>query len=136
MHKSLTPGFNVILIIIITGVLAIALVLSWRHALMLIYVTVPLGIAAGVAQVRALAANPEGFRSSKTAIEVRRALLSTASGKLSVVLLWGTGVFALIWAIAVNPSNPIIVWLAGQASFSLARECCSLPSLLRLAAQA
>ena len=121
------------MVVILVGVLAIALAVSWPTAFPLVCVTLPLGILAGASQTRALAANREAFRSSQTALEVRRALVSTRAGKLSVVLLWGTGILALVWAIAVRPSNPVVVWLAGQASFSLARECCSLPALVRLA---
>jgi hypothetical protein len=129
------PRFNALMVAILFGILSLALLISWHKALTLVCVTVPLGLLAGVLQARALAANPGGFRSSETAMDVRRALLSTSAGKLSIVLLWGTGILALVWAVAVNPSNPILIWVAGQASFSLARECCSLPALVRLAGQ-
>lgn len=82
----------------------------------------PLGAFAGVLQARALAARRGEFLTSRTAMDVRRAALASVPGKLSIVLLWGTGVAALVWAIHSNPRNPFFIWLAGYTSFSMARD--------------
>jgi hypothetical protein len=132
VHKSLTPRFNVTLIAIWLVVLGVALAMAWQRSLLLVCITLSLGVVAGLLQARALSATPDTFRSAGTAMEVRRALVSTLPGKLSIILLWGTGAAALVWAVVADPSNPILIWLAGYASFSVARESCTLPAVLRL----
>ncbi|HTE41759.1 MAG TPA: hypothetical protein VK629_13080 [Steroidobacteraceae bacterium] len=132
MHKSLTPRFNITLIVVWLLVLAVALVMAWQQSISLVCFTLSLGVIAGLLQARALSVTPDRFRSAATTTDVRRALVSTFPGKLSIFLLWATGAVALVWAIVANPSNPIFIWLAGYASFSVARESCALPGVLRL----
>jgi hypothetical protein len=114
------------------SVLALALWFSWQYAALLAGTAFAVGIIAGLLQTRALTETPERFQSAVTAIDVRRALVANASGKLSIILLWCNAVVSLLWALSANPNNPIFAWLAGFASFRLARESIALPAVLRL----
>lgn len=133
MHKSLTPRFNVFYSGLCLAALLLAIMLSpWRQSLTLIGITLPLGVLAGALRARALNDRQVEFLQAKTTMEVRRALVASLSGTVSIVLLRATFVISLFWIVDVNTHARFFVWLSGFASFSLARNLFALPALRRL----
>jgi len=132
MHKSLEPSANFILIFIWAVVLVSALVLGWPEVVSVVVVTFVLGWFSGMLQAHALTQSANQFRTSETAKEVRSALASTPQGKYSIWLLWGTTVGLLVWVLYINSGNPFILWLAGYAAFSFAREIFALRGVFQL----
>jgi hypothetical protein len=133
MHKSLTPRFNLICVALYLSLLSLVLILtSWQQSIRLIFIALLVGAVAGVLQARAMAVRPKQFLTSGTTMDVRRAILASMPGKLSLVLLWGTAASSLVWAIRSNPSNPFFIWIAGYTSFAVARDLCALRAVFRL----
>jgi hypothetical protein len=133
MHRTLTPQFNLVYIGLCLLALLLAIFLcSWRESLSLIGITLPLGALAGILRARALDIRQAEFMQAKTTIEVRRALVASLSGTVSIVLLRATFVISLFWIVDSHTQSRFILWLAGFASFSFARGLFALPALLRL----
>lgn len=132
MHKSLTPRANQLLIAgwLVIGIVAVYL--SWpaaRHAVM---VTFCVGCFAGAVQAHALPLVAQDLKQAESALQVRKVLLSTKGGRLSVLLLWAVAISALIWAFAMGAQKGLVLFVASYAAFALAREAVALPAVLRL----
>ena len=124
LHFSLTARFNVFLIIA-TGLVASLLVLLLRpRPVVPVAIGLVAGAVTGALQRLSIRTSPADFARSQTALEVRRALMSNRPGKLSIAVLWATGVVLLIVALT-RASSPLLEFAAGYASFMLARETLS-----------
>ena len=133
MHKSLTPQSNVLLMSVWAVTLLGASAIAWPATIWLAGMNFALGAIAGCLQAIALRHSAEAFRASQTAMQVREAMMSTSSGKLSIALLWGAAAVAIVWSLTGKSDNPVAVWLSGYASFALARELFSFSAIRRLA---
>src|SRR5262245_54189540 len=92
IHFTLTARFNVSLIMA-TALVALGLLLFLRPRPVLpVAIGLAAGVATGVLQRISVRSSRSDFARSHTAIEVRRAFMSNRPGKLSIGLLWATGV--------------------------------------------
>lgn len=133
MHKTLTIRSNIVLAVLWAGLLAAMLWLAWPLAVPSTGVTFAIGGVAGLAQAQALTASAGAFRNAGSATEVRKVMMQTRAGRLSIMLLWAACAAAVVWALAFGASKAFPVALSAYAAFALARELVSLPGLVRLA---
>ncbi len=129
MHSSLKLQTNLIIITacaLVTG--AISLLSHPFPAIPLIAGAV-FGLAAGFMQNQSIAIARNAFRSAETAIEVRRALTSTTSGKRAIQFQWI--LFPLLVVSSVWIGNP---WgaVAGFGIFMCIRDLITLKAVIGL----
>jgi hypothetical protein len=130
MHSSLRPKTNLALIAIFASVMVAGLVASWPSSAIPSSVGVLIGAIVGILQRKSMSAVPDRFRGSQSAMEVRRALTSTASGAWAIKVQW-LGAFVLL-GIALALSNPLTAFIQGYVSLMLAREIATLRAVEEL----
>ena len=90
------------------------------------------GAFAGLLQNNALRYSVSQFQSATSALQVRAALVSSASGKGSVALLWLNGVALVLLLIYGGQYATIQTIVGAYAAFSLVREAAAFPALFVL----
>ena len=84
------------------------------------------GLGAGFMQSQSLTTAPDVFRSAKTAMAVRAALMSTTSGKRAIQVQWVLLPLLLVSAYRTgNPFSPV----AGFAMFMCVRDLVALKAV-------
>lgn len=85
---------------------------------------------------------PERFRSARTTLEVRSALVATRLGRLAVRTQWVSAVAlasaAILQALrttAFRPTNPVVGAAAGYLCLMVARDLTALPGVRALQAR-
>ena len=127
-HFTLMPSFN-IAVIATTGVVASTLLLfSHPRPFLSVALGILAGVVTGALQRRSVRLSPGAFAQAKSALEMRRAFMSNQPGKLSIRLVWGTGIVLLVVAF-VQMGSPPISLIAGYASFMVARELVSFGAI-------
>jgi hypothetical protein len=135
MHSSLTVRTNALLMCLYSTVLVASVVASSKSPSYLLVPFVACGFVAGVLQSKAIAASPTAFRTAETWVAVRRFLVRSVPGKLSIWLLWANGIGTLcLIAFGGAIASPTTV-LASYASFGLARELATFRSVRMLNVQ-
>ncbi|WXH29324.1 hypothetical protein WA016_03282 [Myxococcus stipitatus] len=76
---------------------------------------------------------PDAFRSARTAVEVRRALVATAPGKWAIRGHWVTAVILLLVALTGTGIGWFVAFIAGNLSYMAVRDFTALPTLRHLA---
>jgi hypothetical protein len=132
LHGSLKLQWN---LVAIGGCLVFALasalltqplpVVAWA-------VAVVFGIIAGVLQSRAIVSATDAFRSSRTAIQVRAALTSSAAGRQSLLVQWT--LLPVLLGLAFWSGNLIAGALGGFALFMAVRDTLTLKAVVGLSA--
>jgi hypothetical protein len=90
------------------------------------------GLLAGVLQARSIYSHRLEFLSAHTALQVRAALTSSISGKVSIALLWLAGSALIALLIRGGEYATVQTIVGSYATFSLAREGAALPALFAL----
>jgi hypothetical protein len=148
MHFSLSPRFNVLLVIVCAALSYVLFVFSWGVALVPQSVGVVFGIIGGVLQRHSLRATPDAFAAATTALDVRRAFTATASGRGYVALFRGAcALFValpIVYLLDVPQANRggalsavvivVMSFVASALAFTMARDLTTLPWLIRLEA--
>jgi hypothetical protein len=131
MHATLRPGVN-IAGIALWAVLTVLLSLTGQSIpIPAVLVGGTLGIVLGILQVRSLRSAPEAFRAATSAMEVRRAFVSTKAGKAGLQVQWAGGL--LLVASSLLSSSPFNALFAGFALQLGVRDSLALPEVLALA---
>jgi len=95
------------------------------------------GVAAGISQSSALRADPQGFARAVTALDVRRVLMASPQGKLSVRLVWINGLVLLVHLLVTHQVTPLLAsWFAGYFAFMLVRDTIAYGALRHVATAA
>jgi hypothetical protein len=106
IHASLRSGTNALLAAVWLAAL-VGLVMVQREAP---WGMVSLGLVSGAVQgflqQRALREGAERLREARTSIQVRAALMSTASGRAQIKVLWGSGAIYLVVAMLRHAPGP------------------------------
>lgn len=132
MHYTLTPRGNSVLIALMAIALLGCFVLGESPAPVVIAVFAVGGAIAGFLQKKALNRDAQKFQNASTAREVRAVLISSVTGKASIMLLWLAGI-SLIFLIVLGRGSVSVQTVVGAyAVFSLAREIVALPALFNL----
>ncbi len=132
MHKSLTVRANILLALLWAGLFVLAVAAKGPPAPGPVMTAALLGLFSGWLQGRAVAANAGRLGGAKSAMDVRRIMISTFPGKLSILLLWATGSAAFLWALVIDAENLLELWVPVYAAFALVREVVVLPALAHL----
>lgn len=132
MYWALTVRANTILVASYVALLAAILLISAPPSLLVLIPFPLVGCGIGLYQGRALLTAPAMFMRSKSAREFRTALLSTSYGKISIGLLWLSGLM-LLGLVFLAPQAVSVSTVVSAALLSvLGRELVSLPAVKRL----
>ena len=131
MHATLNSRANVALIAVSALVAVFALFFTVPIPAGPALVGALCGCVVGILQSRSLGAARIAFTKAQTAIDVRRALTSTAPGLRAIQIQWVGALVVLGTALWVR--NPIGGSVAGYALLMCAREVVSLRAVGRLA---
>jgi len=88
MHFTLTPRFNLALLFVYCVVLGGVIALAGSKFVPTLGASILLGAALGYLQHQAVQASSQDLIGAATAMDVRRALLTTGRGRRYVQLLW------------------------------------------------
>ena len=120
-HFTLRPGFNVFLIVV-WGLAAGLFVWVVRpHPFLLTGVGAAAGLFAGILQRRSIRSAPATFAGARSVLDVRQALMSNRSGKLSIAMIWIAGLVLAVIAM-IEGGNAPLGFAAGYAMFMFVRE--------------
>ena len=135
MHSSLTPRTNLSLLLLTGVVIGVSLIYSSALYPVVLLPFAFVGLLAGILQSRALASDPAVFRSAESWAAVRKALMSSLYGKISLVLLWCNGAALLCLILFGEQLASLATVLAAYASFMFFRELATLRSVFTLSSK-
>jgi hypothetical protein len=132
MHRSLTRRFNGLLIGSSGAATAILLVVYRPDAIAPAIAGAAAGVLAGSLQACALWIAPGVFAQANSAADVRRQLMSSLAGKLSIFFVW-LGAATIGW-IVWNLSRGYLLgtFAAGYLALMFVRELITMPVLRRI----
>jgi hypothetical protein len=126
VHASLSPTSNVILLAAWSaGTVAVSLVATAVPSVLLA-LGVALGAALGILQWRALRASRAALIASQSAMDVRRALAATGSGRAYLYALWASVLALLAAAYALPTGGAHFGAIAGYCALAAMRELITL----------
>ena len=131
MHQTLKPRTNQTLAIVCAIVAAIAFTLTRPAPLGPAIVGILLGSAVGVLQRRSIVDARGTFQRAETALDVRRALMSTTAGKWAIAVQWSGAV--IVVGFAVRMGNAVGGSVTGYALLMCVRDLMTLNAVGRLA---
>jgi hypothetical protein len=134
MHSTLKIRTNIMLICIWALVVFACFYLGKSPNLSIIFSFLAIGLFTGIFQSLAIRSTPQLFLASHTAMDVRKASLSSTFGKLSIATLW-VAVPLLLWLVWFKPEliSPFQTIIGSYATMALTREVASFPGVLFLA---
>lgn len=132
MHFTLTPRFNLALLFVYCVVLGGVIALAGSKCVPTLGTSILLGAALGYLQHQAVQASSQDLVGAATAMDVRRALVTTGWGRRYVELLWAC--FFVTFVVAVTTSGRAfpVCWIGGLAGMSLVRDAVTYPDILKL----
>jgi hypothetical protein len=133
MHSSLTIRANAALLLLWCAVLVACFLASPPPSLFVLAPFFLGGLAAGLLQSKAMRGALTELKAAATSRQVRKVLLLSCSGKLSVLLLWCAGLAVLGLLLRGGITGSLQSVFSAYAAFSLAREAAALPAVFRLA---
>lgn len=126
MHASLSPKPNVILLAAWTaGTVAVSLCAPTIPSVLLA-LGAALGIVLGMLQRLALRESRAALIASRSAMDVRRALAATGSGRAYLYALWGSVLLVLAAAYALPTGGTYFGAIAGYCALATVRELITL----------
>ena len=126
MHASLSPKPNVILLAAwAAGAVAVSLFAPTVPSVLLALGAV-LGIVLGMLQRLALRESRAALIASQSAMDVRRALAATGSGRAYLYALWGSILLVLATAYALPTGGTHFGAIAGYCALAAVRELITL----------
>lgn len=129
MHSSLKLQTNIIIIIACALVAVAISVLTHPFPTIPLIAGVIFGFAAGRMQGHSIAVAYEAFKSAETAMAVRRAIMSTPSGRRAIQMQWI--LFPILVGAALWKHNPFGL-IAGFAIFMCVRDLAALKAVIGL----
>lgn len=132
MHTTLARRTNILFCGIWAVAALTALTISKSLPIPQLVAALALGASAGFLQTAALRRNSDVFRSTSSAMAVRRALMKSVPGKLSITLLWANLASMVILFWPPVSLQAIAGFYGCLCSFSLARDLIALPAVWSL----
>ena len=132
MHTSLQPKTNAKLLVIWGVVALIVAVVATPTPWLFIGGGLVLGAWAGIIQLRALRESAAALVATQTAMEVRRVLSSSRSGRLYLYAFWFSMVLLFALAFYFLRGRAVVGLLAGYSAFAFMRELLTLRGTLAL----
>ena len=127
MHASLTPKNNILLIAFFAVILV--LVVAFGSVPPSLYLIGGVcGAVGGFLQRRAIRQSSAAFLAADGVFAVRRALASSASGKMYLVLFWLAAVIFVTVSIMLLHERFVLGWLAAYCCFVVVRDLLALPA--------
>ncbi|MDR3686603.1 MAG: hypothetical protein P4L93_06585 [Coriobacteriia bacterium] len=130
MHSSLTLRFNLITIGACVLVAAGTTTLPGAFPMLAWAVAAVFGVVAGDLQSRSIRASSQSFKSARTALEVREALMSNGPGRLTVAIQWV--LLPVLLGMAWWSGNIVAGALGGYALFMAVRDLVALRAVVGL----
>jgi hypothetical protein len=126
VHASLSPKPNIILLAAWTaGAVAVSLIAPAVPSVLLAMGAM-LGAALGTLQRQALRESRVALIASQSAMDVRRALAATGSGRAYLYALWGSVLLVLAAAYALPAGGTHFGAIAGYCALAAVRELITL----------
>jgi hypothetical protein len=126
MHASLAPIPNIIMVAAwIAGIVAVSFIAP-QVPLALLAFGVLFGAALGILQRRAIRASRVALIASQSAMDVRRALAATGSGRAYLYALWGSVLMIVAAAYALPAGGDHFGAIAGYLALASVRELITL----------
>ena len=122
MHFTLTPRFNRLLLLGYCAVLVVVIALIRTRFLPTFGAAILLGASLGYIQSLAIRGAQGSLIASATAMDVRRALTSTVSGRRYIQLLWVSFVVISVLALTTSGRSFPACLLGGLAGLWLVRD--------------
>ncbi len=132
MHFTLTPRFNLLLLLAYGVVLVAVTALVGAKFLATLGTSILLGASLGYLQRKAMQATSQELTSATTAMSVRRALLTVGSGRRYVQLLWASFVAIFVVALITTGRTFPTCWIGGLAGLWLVRDAVTYPGIVKL----
>ncbi len=132
MHSSLQPRTNIKLLVIWGVVAFVVAFLSSPTPWPFLGVGVALGGCAGVIQLRSLRESSASLLTAQTAMDVRRILSSSRTGRLYVYAFWGSMVVLCALAFYLLRGREFVGLLVGYSAFAFTREVLTLRGTFEL----
>jgi hypothetical protein len=130
MHATLKPGPNIAFIAIWAIVATILSFFGGTVPYIALIIGGILGALTGNLQLRAMRSSVALFRQANSAMEVRRALVSTSPGKRAIQLQWAGA--AILICIGIITKDPLRTPLVGYFAFMCIRDICAVPGVIKL----
>jgi hypothetical protein len=124
----LAPRFNSILIAVWALAAAVLLCVVRPRPILPAAVGAAAGLLAGLLQRKSVRSAPAIFARARSALDVRRAFMSTGAGRLSIAMIWVAGLVLAAIAL-VQGGNVLLGFVAGYASFLFVRELVSVRAI-------
>lgn len=130
MHATLSPRTNIMAIAVSASVAFIALMLSRPIPLVPEAAGAGVGILVGIFQGRGLRRSADRLLHVETALDIRRVLMSTPSGKASIYLQWA-GAFLVLY-LSFWVGSPVGGAFGGYAALMCVRDLTAFPAVISL----
>jgi hypothetical protein len=133
MHKTLTLRTNGVFIFLWALIVGVCFVLERPPVWWSVLIFVLIGLCTGIFQSFAIYQSPQAFLAAQTATNVKRVILESIFGKLSIGAFWLAvpAILALPWFEADIATLQNIIGSYG--SLLLSRDLASLPGVFLLA---
>ncbi|WP_411885524.1 hypothetical protein [Polaromonas sp. YR568] len=133
MHKTLTVRTNSLFMLLWGLLITACLFIGTMPPLQIIFLFVLMGLGVGLFQSLAIRSSPDAFLATKTATDVKRALLSAPFGKMSFGVHW-LAVLALLGLVWFSEESVSLkTFFTSYFALLFARELASFPGVLFLA---
>lgn len=126
MHTTLQPKTNMRLLAIWGVVAVVVAVVASPTPWPFLGVGVALGVCAGIIQLRALRESSASLLTARTAMDVRRVLSSSRSGRFCLYALWGSMAVIVALSFYLLRGRAFVGLFAGYSAFAFARELLTL----------
>jgi hypothetical protein len=132
MHTTLQPKTNMRLLAVWGVVAVVVAFVAAPTPWLLLGVGLALGVCAGIIQLRAIRESSASLLTTQTAMEVRRVLSSSRSGRLYLYAFWFSMVVLFALAFCFLRGGAFVGLLAGYAAFAFMRELLTLRGTFEL----
>ncbi len=130
MHSTLTTRTNAILVVAWGAIAVDAVVMTNPRPIVPLVMGCACGVGVGVLQAKAITRAAGRLRQVETAMEVRRTLVSSESGKWAIRGQWICAGALLL--LAMLQGSAVGGFVAGYTAFMCIRELTSLGAVIRL----
>lgn len=132
MHTTLQPKTNMRLLAIWGVVAVVVAFIASPIPWLFLGVGLALGVCAGIIQLRALRESSASLLTTQTAMDVRRVLSSSRSGRLYLYAFWFSMAVLFVLAFYLLRGRGFVGLLAGYSAFAFMRELLTLRGTFEL----
>ena len=126
MHTTLQPKTNIKLLAIWGTITVVVVMVAFPVPWSMLVVGAALGACAGVIQLRSLRDSATLLLRAQTAMDVRRALSSSRTGRIYLYAFWGSMLILFAAAVYLLRDRAFVGLIASYSAFAFMRELVTL----------